>query len=149
YNVAALGDGKGQLCGAVAMRKTIVTRLGKAWGAMTVHDPSVLQVAEKIVRGLEWRGGCEIELLKENSGAIHLIEVNPRFPAWIYLSTASGVNLPYGLLRMALGKEVPRFEPHQAGVFYVRHASEAIGNISDLEHIVHQGRKSALVSAGL
>lgn len=141
YNVAALGDGEGGVYGAVAMRKTIVTRLGKAWGAVTVHDSAVLETAERVVRGLRWRGGCEIELLREPSGRVHLVEVNPRFPAWIYLTTAAGANLPHGLLRLALGQHPPKFERYRAGVFYVRHASEAIGSMSDLEAMVYRGRK--------
>lgn len=141
YNVAALGDGNGAVYGAVAMRKTIVTRLGKAWGAVTVHEPSVLATAERVVRGLRWKGGCEIELLRERDGRVHLIEVNPRFPAWIYLSAASGANLPLGLLRLALGKEPPTYS-YRAGVFYVRHAAEAIGDVTDIESIVHNGRRS-------
>lgn len=142
HNVAALGDGRGGAYGAVGMCKTVVTRLGKAWGAVTVRNPEVLDVAERVVRGLRWHGGCEVELLRERTGKIHLIEVNPRFPAWIYLTTAAGENLPYGLLRLALGKEPPSYAPYQTGVFYVRHASEAIFSMSDMDHIVSRGRKS-------
>jgi carbamoyl-phosphate synthase large subunit len=142
YNVAALGDGRGGLVSAVAMRKTILTRLGKAWGAVTVQEPAVLEVAERVVRGLAWRGGCEIELLRERDGHYHLIEINPRFPAWIHLGTAAGINLPYGLLRMALGKDPEPRTPYQAGIFYVRHAEQAIGSISDIEAMVHGGRRS-------
>jgi carbamoyl-phosphate synthase large subunit len=141
YNVAALGDGKGNLLAAVAMRKTILTRLGKAWGAVTVHEPSVLETATRVVQGLRWHGGCEVELLRDRHGKVFLIEVNPRFPAWIYLTTAAGANLPYGLLRMALGKEVEPLSEYQAGIFYVRHAAEAIGSIADIETMVYRGRR--------
>jgi carbamoyl-phosphate synthase large subunit len=149
YNVAVLGDGRGGTYGAVAMRKTIVTRLGKAWGAVTVHDSAVLETAERVVRGLRWRGGCEVELLCARDGKVELVEVNPRFPAWIYLTTAAGANLPLGLLRMALGREPPLFEGYRAGTFYVRHAAEAIGCMGDLESIAQGGRmrSSALDAA--
>jgi len=142
YNVALLGDGDGGAYGAVAMRKTIVTRLGKAWGAMTVEDPQVLSAALRVVAGLGWRGGCEVELLKEPSGKVQLIEVNPRFPAWIYLSAASGANLPLGLLELAQGRTPRGLERYRSGVFYVRHASEMIGHVRDIEGIVSAGRMS-------
>jgi carbamoyl-phosphate synthase large subunit len=142
YNVAALGDGTGDILGAVAMRKTIVTKLGKAWGAVTVHEPAVHEAAERLVRGLRWRGGCEIELLRARDGRIDLIEVNPRFPAWIYLTTAAGANLPLGLLRMALGEKQVPFAAYRAGTFYVRHATEAIGSMIELEMIAYRGRKA-------
>jgi len=144
YNVAALGDGRGNLYAAVAMRKTIVTRMGKAWGAVTVHESRVLETAERVVRGLSWYGGCEIELLRTREGDVQLVEVNPRFPAWIYLTTAAGVNLPLGLLRLALGRELPPFENYRAGTFYVRHAAEAIGSMADLEAITFRGCKSSV-----
>jgi carbamoyl-phosphate synthase large subunit len=147
YNVAALGDGSGEVLAAVAMRKTILTRMGKAWGAITVRDPDVLDVAQRVISGLRWRGGCEIELLQEGSGQIHLVEVNPRFPAWIYLTAAAGANLPLGLLRLALGKAQPAYEPYRTGTFYVRHASEAIGNTADMEHMVSRGRKAGTPAA--
>jgi carbamoyl-phosphate synthase large subunit len=141
YNVAVLGDGQGGSYGAVAMRKTIVTRQGKAWGAVTVHEPAILETAERVVRGLCWNGGCEIELLRARDGKVELVEVNPRFPAWIYLTTAAGANLPLGLLRLALGRKPPPFDGYRAGTFYVRHAAEAIGSMGDLEIMAHRGRK--------
>jgi carbamoyl-phosphate synthase large subunit len=147
YNVAALGDGRGGSYGAVAMRKTIVTRLGKAWGAVTVHEPAVIDTAERVVRGLRWRGPCEIELLKTREGRVELVEVNPRFPAWIYLTTAAGANLPLGLLRLALGRKPPPFAGYRAGTFYVRHAAEAIGSMSELETIAYHGRRASLADA--
>jgi carbamoyl-phosphate synthase large subunit len=141
YNVAALGDGEGGMYGAVAMRKTIVTRLGKAWGAVTVHDDAVMRAAERVVQGLRWRGGCEIELMCDRNGRVEVIEVNPRFPAWIYLATAAGANLPFGLLQLALGREPRQLEGYRAGTFYVRHAAEAIGSMTDVEDIAYRGRK--------
>lgn len=143
YDVAALGDGDGRVLGAVAMRKTLVTRLGKAWGAMTVDDPAILAVARRIVGHLRWRGPCEVELLQERGGKIHLIEVNPRFPAWIYLTTAAGANLPHALVELALGRPVPALEAYRTGVFYVRHAVEAIGCVADLDDIYSRGRRSS------
>jgi carbamoyl-phosphate synthase large subunit len=104
YDVIALGDGEGGVHGAVAMRKTIVTKLGKAWGAVTVHDDELIETASRVVAALGWRGGCEVEMLRRSrDGKLFLIEVNPRFPAWVYLATAAGVNLPLALVRLAQG----------------------------------------------
>ncbi|HEY5374814.1 MAG TPA: ATP-grasp domain-containing protein [Polyangiaceae bacterium] len=145
YDVIALGDGTGGVHGAVAMRKTIVSRLGKAWGAMTVSDPAVLETARRVVSGLEWRGGCEVELLKTRDDEIYLIEVNPRLPAWVYLATAAGVNLPAGLVRMALSQPIPAYSQYRAGVFHVRHATEVIGNISDIEALTALGHRHSVL----
>jgi carbamoyl-phosphate synthase large subunit len=141
YDVIALGDGRGNAYGPVAMRKTIVTKLGKAWGAVTIGDEELLEVTRRIVRGLMWRGGCEMELLRgAKDGRLYLIEVNPRFPAWVYLATAAGRNLPLGLVKLALGEPLPAYGPYNVGVSMVRHAVEAIGHLSDMEALLSKGR---------
>ncbi len=144
FDVVCLGDGHGRMTGAVAMRKTLLTRMGKAWGAVTIDDPDLLDTARRVVRTLRWRGGCELELLRDKKGGIHLIEINPRFPAWVYLATAAGVNLPYGLLRLALGEEVCSFDKGRAGVICVRHAMETTGTLEDMDALLTQGTRSSL-----
>ncbi|MFN7974679.1 MAG: ATP-grasp domain-containing protein [Acidobacteriota bacterium] len=140
-DVIALGDGAGRVHGPVAMRKTVVTKLGKAWGAVTIEDASLIEAATRIVSALAWRGGCEIEMMRESgTGTLYLIEVNPRFPAWVYLATAAGVNLPVGTICLALDRELPSYDPYRPGVSYVRHASEAIGDPADIEALLTEGR---------
>ena len=141
YDVIALGDGDGGVHGAVAMRKTIVTRLGKAWGAMTIHDDELIDVAARLIGALAWRGGCEVEMLRGAAdGKLYLIEINPRFPAWVYLATVAGVNLPLALVRLARGEAPSEQGFYRAGVFYVRHAAEVIGNVRDVEELMATGR---------
>lgn len=149
YDVIALGDGGGGVHGAVAMRKTIVTRLGKAWGAVTVHDDELIATATRVVAKLGWRGGCEVEMLRRSlDRKLFLIEVNPRLPAWVYLATAAGVNLPLALVRLAQGRPWPSAGGYRAGVFYVRHATEAIGDLSDIEALMTHGRTRRLATEG-
>ncbi|MBI3819667.1 MAG: ATP-grasp domain-containing protein [Planctomycetes bacterium] len=142
YNVVALGDGSGDMRGAVSMRKTMLTKLGKAWGGMTILDEDLTDTAARIVRELKWNGGCEIELMRaRKNNQIYLIEFNPRFPAWVRLATRAGVNLPLGLLNMALGRAIPIYSVPRSGVWYIRHASEAFGEIADLEAVLSGGRR--------
>jgi carbamoyl-phosphate synthase large subunit len=137
YDVIALGDGTGETYGAVAMRKTIVTRLGQ----VTIEDEDLIDVARRVIRGLAWRGGCEMELLRgAKDGKLYLIEVNPRFPAWVYLATAAGSNLPLALVHLARGEPLPEVNGYRIGVSMVRHAVEAIGDLSDMEALLSQGR---------
>ncbi len=140
FDVVALGDGRGGVHGPVAMRKTIVTRLGKAWGAVTVADDELLDISRRVVAALQWRGPCEVEMLRAAGSRLHLIELNPRFPAWVYLATAAGVNLPLGLVRLARGEPLPPYGAYRIGVCYVRHAAEAVGDIADIESLVMRGR---------
>lgn len=136
YDVACLGDGHGGLVGAVAMRKLRVTDKGKAWAGVTILDPELLTLSKKIIAKIGWRGPCELEFLKDTrTGRYALIEINPRFPSWIYLSAGAGVNLPQCLARLALGRKVAPVGFAPAGVTFVRHATDLICPLSYLESL--------------
>lgn len=141
YNVAALGDGEGNLVGAVPMRKMALTDKGKGWAGVTIDDPELLRVSETVVGALRWRGGLEVEFMRDTaSGALYVAEVNPRFPAWVYLATGAGQNLPLANVRLALGLPTPRFGAYRVGTLFVR---ISLDQISELE------RFGSLASSGL
>jgi carbamoyl-phosphate synthase large subunit len=114
-NVIALGDGNGNLIAAVPMRKQYITDKGKAWGGITIEDASMLELAQKIIAQTKWRGGMELELIKDSEGQLFLLEINPRIPAWVYLAVGAGQNIPEALLKLALGLEVQPFASYQVG----------------------------------
>ena len=94
---------QGELLGLVEIEKSIVTAQGKTWGA------SVLPVTAEqwdqlatLVRKLNWTGGGEIEFVRDARQVDWLIDVNPRFPAYIHGVTLSGLNLPALLISAAL-----------------------------------------------
>jgi carbamoyl-phosphate synthase large subunit len=93
-NVVALGDGAGGMLGSVAMKKLAVTDKGKGWAGITIRDPELIRIAERFVSATQWRGPFELEVMLARDGTYYVIEINPRFPAWVYLSASSGVNLP-------------------------------------------------------
>lgn len=135
YNVCALGDGHGGMIGAVAMRKLMVTDKGKGWAGVTVANPQLLTVAERLIATLKWRGPLEVEIMVSGRGEslddLHIIEINPRFPAWVYLTAAAGQNLPAMCARLALGLPTPaRLEPYTAGRMFVRIALDQIADIA-------------------
>jgi carbamoyl-phosphate synthase large subunit len=121
YDTAALGDGKGRLLGAVPMKKLQLDGRGKAWGGMTVEDPQLVRAAHLLAAELEWPGPMEIEVMRHfETNEPYLIEVNPRFPAWVQLTAAAGQNLPWALARLACGEKVEPFESYQVGVMSLR-----------------------------
>ena len=65
-NVIALGDGLGNLIAAVPMRKQYITDKGKAWGGITIDDKAMLELARKIISQTKWKGGLELELIKNS-----------------------------------------------------------------------------------
>lgn len=139
-NVTALGDGKGRLIGAVPSRKTYITDSGKGWAGICINDESLLRLTRHVVESTKWGGGLELELIKEDkTGIAYLIEINPRFPAWVYLAVGCGQNHPEALVRLALGEEVEPFEDFEAGKMFIRYSYDMIVDLKDFEQMATFG----------
>ncbi|MCH2043449.1 MAG: ATP-grasp domain-containing protein [Saprospiraceae bacterium] len=140
YNITALGDGKGRLLGAVPMRKTYITETGKAWAGISIDDPQLLEMAQSIVEKTAWGGGLELELIKEDeTNRTYLIEINPRFPAWIYLAVGCGQNHPEALVRTAMGEELESFSDYTVGKMFIRYSYDMICDLADFQKIAIEG----------
>ncbi len=133
-NLMALGDGRGGLLGPVMMKKQAVTDKGKAWAGVAIDDPDLLSAGERLMATLNWQGPFELEMLRDAAGLLHLIEINPRFPAWVYLSHGVGRNLPAALLALMQGvsAEYMEFAPPRPGTTFIRYAEEVIVSLDDL-----------------
>lgn len=138
FNLVALGDGEGGLRGAVAMKKMLITDKGKGWAGITVKAPALLELAAAFMRETRWRGPCEIEAMCDRQGRYHLIEVNPRFPAWVYLSVAAGQNLPLAAVALAAGQDIV-LSDYEVGTMFVRISIDQVAKIDDFQGLVTQG----------
>lgn len=139
YDVVAVGDGKGGLVGAVPMKKTFITDKGKGWAGVAVRDPNLIEMTRRFMETTRWRGPCEVEVLRTHEGRYFLIEVNPRFPAWTYLSAGAGQNLPYAVAQLAAGEAVEPLPDYRAGTMFVRIAIDQIATMADFEEIALHG----------
>ncbi|MEG3164822.1 ATP-grasp domain-containing protein [Sphingomonas sp. PB2P19] len=100
---------QGELLGAVSMRKRDVTPEGKTWaGDVSEVPPSFLEPLRQMVRDTNWTGGGELEMVRDASDQLWLIEMNPRFPAWVHGATIAGHNLPALLVEAATGERARR-----------------------------------------
>ncbi len=138
YNLTAVGDGKGQLCNPVMMKKLATTDKGKAWAGVSIEDDVLLTASRQLALALKWRGPLEVEVMRDQDGRYFLIEINPRFPAWIYLSVGTGGNLPMNLLQL-MDNHTPAPVPSQAGQLYIRYAAETVAPIAHFEALVVDG----------
>ena len=138
-NIAALGDGEGNTVSVVPMRKLYITDKGKAWAGITLDDNSYIELAKKFIKATKWRGGCELEVMQTAEGKSYIMEVNPRFPAWIYLTAAAGQNQPASLVKLALGEKVKPFTEYEVGKIFVRYAWDLITNINEFQKISGTG----------
>jgi len=138
-NIVGLGDGNGQMIGAIPLRKLYITDRGKGWSGVVLSDPALIEYAGKFVESSKWRGGFELELIRTTQDKLMLLEINPRFPAWIYAATAAGQNLPEALVHMALNKSVVPFHEYTPGKMFIRYAWELITDISEFQKFSTQG----------
>jgi carbamoyl-phosphate synthase large subunit len=143
YDVVAVGDGAGGLVGAVPMKKLYLTDKGKAWAGVAVRDPALLDLTARFVRATGWRGPCETEVLRTDDGRYYLIEVNPRFPAWTYLSAGAGQNLPWATAQLAAGQPLEPLGDFQAGTMFVRIAIDQIARMEDFQEIASLGEMTS------
>lgn len=140
YDICALGDAEGKLSGAVAMRKLRLTEKGKAWAGITILDSELLELTRQVMEGLGWVGPSEIEFIRSaHDNKYHLFEINPRFPAWCYLTAGCGLNLPARHLRLALGEKLPPSLDYRTGTVFVRHATDIICPLDTLEALTTRG----------
>ncbi len=137
-NVVGVGDGEGGHFGLVGIKKLWITSLGKIWTGVTIRNEKLLSAAERFVSEFSWRGAFEFECIVRD-GEIYLIEVNPRFPAWVYFSTGVGVNLPGRLLNAALGIEPERNWDYEAGKLYIRFTDDFVTDMSEFQKVVTRG----------
>jgi carbamoyl-phosphate synthase large subunit len=138
-NVVALGDGKGNMIAAVPMRKQYITEKGKAWGGITIDDPSMINLARKIISQTRWKGGIELELIRSSGNKLFLIEINPRIPAWVYLAVGAGQNIPEALLKLTLGLNVAPFTGYEFGKMFIRYSYDMIVDLELFSRLTTTG----------
>ena len=86
---------------------------------------------------------CELELRRDRQDRVHLLEINPRFPAWCDLTTHAGCPLPTAAVALAMGRTPPQCPPAKAGVAFVRATLDQFCDMGDLESLTMHGHRTA------
>lgn len=141
-NIAGLGDGKGNTISVIPMRKLYITDKGKAWAGITIENNELIKLAQKFVKATQWKGGFELEIMCDADGEFFIMEINPRFPAWIYLTAGAGQNQPATLVRMAMGEDVEPFTEYTVGKMFIRYSWDHIIDIADFQQFSAFGELS-------
>ncbi|MBI4879436.1 MAG: ATP-grasp domain-containing protein [Planctomycetes bacterium] len=141
FDVCAVAAPSGAAAGVLCIKKTALSSAGKALAAEVVADTEPLQAGLEVLAALGWEGPLEIELIREwSSGRFFVMEVNARFPAWIGIAAAAGVNLPDVALRLALGEPLPANGPVRAGLCFLRGSRTTLARVEDLGGLLSAGR---------
>ena len=137
--VVAVGDGEGGSLGSVQMKKTVITDKGKGWAGVAIRDEGLSNLTDKFMKGTRWRGPCELEVLRDPHGGYHVMEINPRFPAWCFLSAGAGLNLPWLVAQLAAGRPVVAQHDYRVGTMFVRIALDQITDLSGFSRLSTAG----------
>ncbi len=129
-NLVGVGDGNGELKGAVAIKKLTTTEIGKIWTGVTIANERLMQIAKDFIKLTSWRGPFELECII-NMNQIYMIEINPRFPAWVYFATEIGVNLPQMVLDIMQKKEIKQKLEYPQNKMYIRYTGEFVTDFTD------------------
>jgi carbamoyl-phosphate synthase large subunit len=131
FNILGLGDGNGGVLGHCCIRKTVLSDTGKGLGGIVVNDTRLTRLCENLIGELHWPGPFEIELIYDEIAREYvLIEMNPRFPAWVDFPSMLGANFPAAFVDLLGGAPVRPLPACPPGAFFLRHQVEVVGDIN-------------------
>ncbi len=139
FNAATVGHENNAL-GIVCMKKIVMTDKGKGWACVTIRNDNLIDLTQKIIAALKWRGPIEVEvILSKKDQQFYIIELNPRFPAWIYLAKAAGINLPVIALMLALGEKWDNTNDYQTGIVFSNYTTNLITDLTRIQTLFTTG----------
>src|SRR5882757_5745431 len=106
YSVDVYVRGDGRVIAAVP-RERMKTDSGIAVTARTVDVPEVIEAARRVAEEIGVRYVANVQFKRAADGIFKLLEVNPRFPGTLPLTTAAGVDMPRLLVDDVAGKKLP------------------------------------------
>lgn len=133
-NLVGVGDGNGSHLGLFSIKKLTTTSIGKIWSGVSINNEKLIKAAEEFISKTKWKGPFELECIFDDEEC-YLIEINPRFPAWVYFPTGSGMNLVENMVNSILEKEVIVNKEIPVGKLFVRYTEEIVTNIQDIGKI--------------
>ena len=108
YTVDVLSS-KSDIYGVLPRKRTKI-RSGITFVGEAEQSEDIIKYTEKLTRelGLEFAHGFQFKL--DSQGTPKILESNPRVQGTMVLSTIAGMNVVYGVVKLALGEEIPEFK---------------------------------------
>lgn len=133
---------RGELLGAIAMRKLGMSDGGTTWCGVSIDCSKIIDYARAFCEETKWTGGFEIEMIQEQASRInYLIEINARFPSWIFLGTAAGANLPALLVDAVRGTPPQKPRLASPGIVFARAFTDLVRPISEVAGFILEGHR--------
>ena len=80
---------------------------GIAVASRTINLPEVIQSAVRTAEVIGIRGVANVQFKRAADGVFKLLEVNPRYPGTLPLTTAAGIDMPKLMVDELMGRPVP------------------------------------------
>lgn len=89
-------DASGAIAGAFTGRKirTFPVDYGHSTAVEVVALPDVAALGREVIERLALKGVAKLDFKRDDRGALHLLEINPRVNLWHHPGAIAGVNLP-------------------------------------------------------
>jgi predicted ATP-grasp superfamily ATP-dependent carboligase len=115
-------DADGELAGSFTGRKirTYPQRYGHSTSVEVTQLPDVAGLGREILDRIGFRGVVKLDFKRDAEGALHLLEINPRFNLWHLPGAIAGVNLPALVYADLTGAPRPATGPVRSGVTWCR-----------------------------
>jgi len=110
YSVDVLVD-NGKYIQAIPRSRDKI-KMGISFVGTAVKDDEIIDISKQIVEQLKLNGNIGLQLKRDENGRPKVIESNPRVQGTIVLATASGYNMVYNSIKLALNEELPKPQIH-------------------------------------
>ena len=115
-------DQRGSIAGEFTGRKirTFPLRYGHTTALEITAAADVQRQGRDIVERLGLTGVAKLDFKRDQAGALHLLEINPRFTLWHHPAAVAGVNIPALVYADLTGTPRPAATRAKAGVRWCR-----------------------------
>ena len=80
----------------------------------TVDRPDIVESCTKLLKTINWRGACDIDLIQDpRDGVAKIMEINPRVSGSVKVVLNSGVNIAEQILQLAMGEAVTEYKDYK------------------------------------
>ena len=140
FAVATVADREHCQLASMTVKKLATCQRGSTWSAIRVTNRALEADVGRLLSELGWVGPAEAEFIRDRMrDRYYLIEVNPRFTAWIYFSACLGVNHPRIAALAAAGKRPTLSDDGAADLVFVRASHELAVKATSLAAISTKG----------
>lgn len=111
-------DDGGDIAGEFTGRKirTSPRHYGHTTALTITNEADVIELGRATVRAFRLSGVAKVDFKRDGSGALKLLEVNPRFTLWNHAGAVAGVNIPVLVWADLTGRPRPPAGPLRPGV---------------------------------